>query len=222
MSSFWFLADCHHGHHLLPEHKLPLLHGAPEHPHMTSDPVARILTKRPLLPFMIMVVGFLSLVLYSQLVTGTDLSLNLTSSWSLSWTLCLQLAMLLPAVGFALDVLLHVLSPTVGYALSFLLHVFALLLGMLFSYPLWVRSFLPAVGPLFWLLVTRIIHLFVFTQSACSPSLLAGAVLAPRRRCLRVSQSRPASAVPTLSSQCGALVRQGLAVVRRAVRPSTC
>ena len=55
----------------------------------------------------------------------------------------------LPAVGYALDVLLHVLFPAVGYALSFLLHVFALLLGMLFYYPLWVRSFLPAVGPLF-------------------------------------------------------------------------
>ena len=55
----------------------------------------------------------------------------------------------MPAVGYALDVLLHVLFPAVGYALSSLLHVFALLLGMLFSYPLWVRSFLPAVGPLF-------------------------------------------------------------------------
>ena len=41
-------------------------------------------------------------------------------------SLCLLLAMLffMPAVGFALDVLLHVLIPAVGYALSFLLHVF--------------------------------------------------------------------------------------------------
>ena len=82
---------------------------------------------------------------------------------------------------------------------------------MLFSYPLWVRSFVihhvvldqhPSrysgffalsstvlfPRPIFWLLVTRIIHLFVFTQSAgfsCarSPaSLLASASVSPRER----------------------------------------
>ena len=61
----------------------------------------------------------------------------------------------LPAVGYALDVLLHVLFTAVGCALSFLLHVFdpavgdALFspaVGPLFSYPLWVRSFLTRCG----------------------------------------------------------------------------
>ena len=56
-----------------------------DHPHMTSDPVARILFKRPLMPFIVMVVGFLSLVLSAQLMTSIPtLILNLFSSWSLS------------------------------------------------------------------------------------------------------------------------------------------
>ena len=50
-------ADHHHGHHLLPLHKLLLLLGAPTH---DLRPVARILTNRPLMPFIVMVVGFLS------------------------------------------------------------------------------------------------------------------------------------------------------------------
>ena len=88
-------------------------------------------------------------------------------------------------------------------------------LAMLFS-PAVGPLFLPAVGPLFWLLVIRVIHLFVFTQPAglsCthSPaSLLASATVSPHeRRTHRLLQ-------------CGALVRQGLALSRRAVRPSTC
>ena len=44
------------------------------------------------------------------------------------------------SVGYALDVLLHVLSPAFGYALLFVFVSF---------HPQWVRSFLPAVGPLF-------------------------------------------------------------------------
>ena len=54
--------------------------------------------------------------------------------------------------------------------------------------------FSPAVGPLFWLLFIRIIYMFVFTQSA----VLSFAHLL-RRRCLRVRQSRPTSAVHTPS-----------------------
>ena len=46
--------------------------------------------------------------------------------------------------------------PAVGYAL---LHACC---GLRSSYQLWVRSFLPAVGPLFWFLFIRIIHLFEF------------------------------------------------------------
>ena len=61
--------------------------------------------------------------------------------------------------------------------------------------------------------------LVVFTQTA---DLRFRAVLAPRRRWLRVRQSRLRSAVPAPSSQCGALVCQRLALSRRAVRPSTC
>ena len=84
--------------------------------------------------------------------------------------------------------------------------------------------FSPAVGPLFSPAVVRSFGFFSSGSFICSssPSLLSWAVLAFRRRCLRVHQSRPASAVHTPSSQCGALVHQGLAVVRRAVCPSTC
>ena len=39
-----------------------------EHPHMTSNPVAGILSKRPLMSFTVMVVKFLSFVLSAQLV----------------------------------------------------------------------------------------------------------------------------------------------------------
>ena len=107
---------------------------------------------------------------------------------------CYPCVRVCPAVGYAL------LLPAVGCALL-------QAVGPLFSTRCG-SALLPAVGPLFWLLVIRIIHLFVFTQSA---DFRFRAVLAPRRCCLRVRQSRPASAVHTPSSQCGALVCQRLA-----------
>ena len=80
----------------------------------------------------------------------------------------------------------------------------------------WPCSFTSCRSALFYPLWVRSSGFFSSGSSICSclPSLLTCAfelVLAPRRRCLRVRQSRPASAVHTPSSQCGALVCQGLA-----------
>ena len=58
----------------------------------------------------------------------------------------------------------------------------------------WLCSFTSCRSALLYPLWV-LIHLFVFTQSAV---LSCWAVLAPRRRCLRVRQSRPASAVHTV------------------------
>ena len=118
------------------------------------------------------------------------------------------------------------LSCTIVVVLLVLLHVFISFhplwgplfspaVGPLFCHPsrcsgptsitvFWISGFFALLSTIlfprsiFWL-VTRIMLLFVFTQSACSPSLLAWAVLALRRRCLRVRQSRLASAVPAPS-----------------------
>ena len=114
----------------------------------------------------------------------------------------------MPAVGYALVVLLHVLSPAVGCALLFFCTCSFLFTrcGSALFCPLWVRSFLSSITvfwtsgedacsqtvlcprPIFWLLVIRIIHLFVFTQSAglsCArfpASLFASASVSPRER----------------------------------------
>ena len=67
----WSCARCtlqlsHHVHdHFSVEHEVP---PCTEHPHMTSNPVAGILSKRPLMSFTVMVVKFLSFVLSAQLV----------------------------------------------------------------------------------------------------------------------------------------------------------
>ena len=69
---------------------------------------------------------------------------------------------------------------------------------MLFCSSAHVRLFSPAVGPLFsasGFLSPASSSLFVFTQTA---DLRFRAALAPRRRCLRVRQSRPTSAVHTV------------------------
>ena len=72
--------------------------------------------------------------------------------------------------------------------------LFCLACSWLCSFTSCRSALLPAAGPLFWLLFIRIISLFVFTQSA----VLSFAHLL-RRRCLRVRQSRPTSAVHTPS-----------------------
>ena len=93
----------------------------------------------------------------------------------------------MPAVGYALDVLLHVLSPEVGYALlssitSFWTNIHYGILDL----RLLCLIVVLFPRPIFWLLVTKVIHMFVFTQSAglsCarSPaSLLASASVSPR------------------------------------------
>ena len=81
-----------------------------------------------------------------------------------------------PAVGYAL------LLPAVGPLFS------CLLLAMLFS---------PAVGPLFYPLWVRSFSFFSSRSSTCSRSLKLLCSL-PRRRCLRMRLSRPASAVHTV------------------------
>ena len=149
-----------------------------------------------------MITRFLASVLSARFMTRMNDShavVHLVVDFVLVLLLDLVLSCPVPEVGSALDVLLHVLIPAVGYALLFLLHVFALLLGMLFSYPLWVRSFQPFVQ-------ACLLELYSLSSvAACE--------------CVGLAPRAPYS---TPSSQCGALVRQGLAMSRRAVRPSTC
>ena len=152
-------------------------------------------------------------------------------SWSLSWTFCPGSSLrpaaylgcdpswtrifavyspqpvvrtkFMPAVGYALDVLLHVLFPAVGYALLFFCTCWSLFTrcGSALFYPLWVRSFLPAVGPLFStrcgsaLFYPLWVRSFTSCRSALSASFHSGSSI-----CSRSTQASGLSCVRTPAS----------------------
>ena len=145
----WSCADCflqlsrhvhdHFGvvleiiHLLLSEHELPLVHGTHT---LRQTPSLGSCPKRPLMSFTVTVSRFLLFVLSAQLVTSIP-----TLIFELGLVLVLDLFHPVSAVGNVLTTSFARAYPC-GWVCSFvLLHVFV--------HPLWVRSFLPAVGPLF-------------------------------------------------------------------------
>ena len=101
-----------------------------DHPHMTSNPVSGILSKRHLMSFTVMVVKYVLLVLFAQRVIFIP-TLILNLFWFSSCPCSGPRPVL--AVDNVLVFFLHVLVPAVGYALFCFCTCSSLRLGMLFS-----------------------------------------------------------------------------------------
>ena len=134
----WFCTHCFlqlsrhvHDHFSVVLEVLHLLLSEHEFPHMTSNPVSGILSKRPLMSFTVMVVRYLLLVLFAQLVIFIP-TLILNLFWSSSCPCSGPRPV--PAVDNVL-VFSFARAYPCGWVCSFdLLHEFI--------HPPWVRSFL--------------------------------------------------------------------------------